>query len=116
MMTYGRKGLPMFDYSPTRQCNYNVSRNKVIDVLQGELSLLRCELECRDKIINDIMEQLPKDIEECQQIDDPSKLGLRRCKAQLVTVKIICAVNQKIHDDLRPAQTDIRRDGTNAWD
>lgn len=106
-----------FDYSPTVACNYGMSRNEVVRVLQGQVYLLRRELEKRDKVVDKLVERLPGDIEEAMRIDYPST-PWAHIKAQLVMVNNIQQVNQEIHDELRPVQADIRRrrEAANAWD
>lgn len=100
-----------FDYSPTRQFYYNMSRNEVVGVLQGELVLLREELNRRDKVIDDRVKQLSEDFEGYHEIDKR-----RWCMSQLVEARAFREANLRIHDDLRPVAVATCRDGANAWD
>ncbi len=90
-----------FDYSQTRDCNESMSRNEVVQVLQGELSLLRRELQRRDEIVSGLMELiiLKDGDKECLP---PSQAGQQRCQSRLCAVRVIYEANQKIHKALHP--------------
>lgn len=90
-----------FDYSPTRQCSYDMSRDEVNQVLQDELDLLRDELRRRDKVVDELIETVQKKVEEARKRGNPYDSGFHPAQDEAI-LRNIQVKNMEIHDDLRP--------------
>lgn len=105
-----------FDYSPTVACNYNMTRNEVVEVLQRELQLLRDELERRDKIVAELIESAEEEAGQAVEAGGMCDPGIIAPRCDMLLLKRIEDANLEIHDELRPVAADIRREGANARD
>lgn len=101
--------MPEFDYDQVTACKYDMSRNEVVEILQRELTLLRSELESRDKIVADFIELCQKKAEEYQEISGPHDLDFLSYQDEVTLLKRIEDENQLVHDGLRPVAADVRR-------
>lgn len=92
-----------FDYNQVTVCNYDMSRNEIIDVLQDELTLLRSELEGRDKIVAELISHAQSNAEQAEEAGGPYDRGFLAYVDQVLLLKNLEEANQVGHDVLRPS-------------
>lgn len=101
--------MPEFDYDQVTPCKYSMSRNEVVEILQGELTLLRSELESRDKIVAELISQAQHNAEQAEESGGPLDPAALAYVDQVLLLQNLEEANQVVHDTLRPVAADIRR-------